>query len=345
MKQDPTTGTYTSSTATGTIVYPSSTTTYPQTVTLTGWEPPKEPDYSDWAGLFYDNYYGRTPQAQSLEPFLKQTFKGNAYLPWAVMERLTYMQDPKATFIKVKNKQGGLVHSDILPIESLVRGEESKVQACAHFVEVELIFMGKKFVENYPIQDTAYGAPKMFDQNQVNKALQRALAKVASRATGLGLSLYESGDLNFDDTVGVQPITRPEPAKKPVTEKVEEMLEQIKEPEPVKKVTRSASTKKSEPTPEPTPEPVVEPVVEPEPVAVTVDEPLGDSDIDKIIAILKNPDLKVKVTNALRSFNPSFIKNYGMTINTTDLVQDLRTKLAKLSDVDKFLRAIERVTQ
>jgi len=296
-----------------------------------------------WAQVFHDNYFGRSPEAKSLEPFLKQTYKGNTYVPWAVMERLTYMQDPNAVFIKIKNEHGGLVHTDTLVIESLVKGETSRVMSCSHFVEVSLTFLGKTFVENYPVQDASYGAPKMYEQNQVNKALQRALAKVASRATGLGLSLYESGDLNFDDTVETTSIPRPE-VKRSVSEKTTEMLTKVEEPapvveepkveEPVKKITRSAPKQKIEI--EPTPaivEPVVEPIV------------LDDTDVDRVIAIIKNEELKAKVLAALRSFNPSFIKNYGMTITTTDSIEELREKLSKLSDVDKFLRALERVTQ
>jgi hypothetical protein len=54
------------------------------------------------------------------------------------------------------------------------------------------------FVEDYPIQDKSYQAPKFVDSNDVNKSIQRAKAKVASRGTGLALKLYEGNDLQFD---------------------------------------------------------------------------------------------------------------------------------------------------
>jgi hypothetical protein len=54
------------------------------------------------------------------------------------------------------------------------------------------------FIEDYPIQDKSYQAPKFVDSNDVNKAVQRAKAKVASRGTGLALKLYEGNDLQFD---------------------------------------------------------------------------------------------------------------------------------------------------
>ena len=53
-------------------------------------------------------------------------------------------------------------------------------------------------LEYYPIQDNAYNAPKVIDANMFNKAVQRAKAKLISRITGLGFSLYEKGDLQFD---------------------------------------------------------------------------------------------------------------------------------------------------
>jgi hypothetical protein len=54
------------------------------------------------------------------------------------------------------------------------------------------------FVEDYPIQDKSYQAPKFVDSNDVNKSVQRAKAKIASRGTGLALKLYEGNDLQFD---------------------------------------------------------------------------------------------------------------------------------------------------
>ena len=42
----------------------------------------------------------------------------------------------------------------------------------------------------------------------INKSLQRAKAKIASRGTGLALKLYETGDLQFEEDTD-----KPTPAK------------------------------------------------------------------------------------------------------------------------------------
>ena len=54
-----------------------------------------------WLDHFNENYYGRSKEAQDLKPFLKETYKGDVYLPWAVMERLMRQQDPDSDIIKV----------------------------------------------------------------------------------------------------------------------------------------------------------------------------------------------------------------------------------------------------
>jgi hypothetical protein len=111
-------------------------------------------------------------------------------------------------FEKVKNDEGGLVFSTFNDIETyqkvekdgVVQEQETRSQNIFHFVRVKLTFMGKTFEEDYPIQDNKYAPLRMLDANSVNKSLQRALAKVGSRATGLALSLYETGDLQFEET-------------------------------------------------------------------------------------------------------------------------------------------------
>lgn len=160
-----------------------------------------------WKDLYIENYYGRTEEAKQLETYLKNTYQGAKYIPWATMERLVYLQDPDATFEKVKNENGALVFSTydtVKTTQRVVKDEvesiqETESQIIHHFVRVKLTFMGKVFEEDYPIQDTKYAAVRVPDANMVNKSLQRALAKVASRATGLALSLYENGDLQFEE--------------------------------------------------------------------------------------------------------------------------------------------------
>jgi len=158
-----------------------------------------------WREQFITNYEGKSEEAKKLQPFLKETYKGDVYIPWAVMERLTYMQDPYADFEVVKNEENNIVHRDYYRVETYSKAEDKEIHTKAdvftHFVIVRLTFLGKTFEETYPIQDNSYEAPKVINQNMINKALQRAKAKIASRATGLGFKLYEGGDLQFNNSV------------------------------------------------------------------------------------------------------------------------------------------------
>ena len=160
-----------------------------------------------WREAYRANYNGETPEAKELAKYVKSTYQGAKYIPWATMERLVYMQDPLADFEKVKNTDGSLLFSrydDIITYQRVVKDgkeqiTETKSQAVSHFVRVRLTFMGKVFEEDYPIQDNKYLAVRVPDANAINKSLQRALAKIASRGTGLALSLYETGDLQFEE--------------------------------------------------------------------------------------------------------------------------------------------------
>jgi hypothetical protein len=147
----------------------------------------------DWLAMFEANYNGETPQAKELEQYIKKNYNGSTYIPWATMERMVYQQDPSAEFIIQ-----GLDSTD-----NTIRtndGEKiTEVNFFVHMVSISLTFLGKVFTEVYPVQDNKYNAPKIIDANLVNKAVQRAKAKVASRATGLGLKLYEGHDLQFED--------------------------------------------------------------------------------------------------------------------------------------------------
>lgn len=162
-----------------------------------------------WLEVYKANYNGQTPEAKELQEFLKSNYKGNSYVPWATMERLIYMQDPDANFtVMASDEDGKILHDYVIEVISTQETKNPKDGeaftkvtnfAHLHFVVVGLTFLGKTFTEHYPVQDTSYGAPKVVDQNMVNKALQRAKAKIAARASGLALRLYESKDLQFED--------------------------------------------------------------------------------------------------------------------------------------------------
>jgi hypothetical protein len=159
-----------------------------------------------WLLQFLDNYNGVSPEAKSLEKELQKNYKGNSYIGWATMERLTYQQDPFATFEVMISPTGTPLFTDNISITSFSRKEgkdtvdtvNSENARVVNFVRVKLTFLDKVFVEDYPIQDKSYQAPKFVDSNDVNKSIQRAKAKVASRGTGLALKLYEGNDLQFD---------------------------------------------------------------------------------------------------------------------------------------------------
>lgn len=181
----------------------------------------------EWKQVFTENYEGRSEEAKALQPFLKENYKGDVYIPWAVIERLTYMSDPDAKFTVMLNDHGGLVHTDYMENEQInvQKGEiisQTKAIIMSHTVRIALEYMGKLFIEDYPIQDTDYTPAKVFNQNLVNRALQRAKAKVAARGTGLGLKLYEGMDLQFD-AAPEKPkpsVSKAEPIKEPPKKKV-----------------------------------------------------------------------------------------------------------------------------
>lgn len=318
-------------------------------------------EQKSWREQFHENYTEVSPEAQSLKPFLKYNFNNNAYLPWAVMERLTYMQDPDAVFYKDLN-----IITNKLTINTVTNGTVTQVDVFAHFVRVILTFMGKTFEEIYPIQDKAYNAPKAYDQNMVNKAYQRAIAKVASRGTGLGLRLYENQELQFEEAEGLkkpelpqapfqqdtpippkdEPVQAPSltaPVKrgKATTEKIKYEKSTVKIPDEPQ--ATGHAFEEPEPVVEPSVEPVSEPTVEPisEPsVSIAVDE---NDTVGKIIELLKDDKYVTQINAILRSFNPVLFKQYGYTIATTDSVDELREKLNKLPDPTKFLANLERI--
>ena len=189
-----------------------------------------------WKEVFKANYEGTSEEAKSLKPFIK----GDPYIPWAVMERLTYMCDENAKFTNIANANGGLVHSDAMinhqkSLQKDIIVQETEATMFSHFVKVALEFMGKVFIEDYPIQEKDYSSVKSFDQTLVNRALQRAKAKVAARATGLALKLYEGFDLQFEEAVeDKKPVLtevkeEPKVVEKSVEKKVEEKVKLTEE--------------------------------------------------------------------------------------------------------------------
>lgn len=264
--------------------------------------------FSNWRKQFIANYEGTSPEAKSLEPFLKTTYKGDVYIPWAVMERLTYMQDPSAEFKIVRTECGKIVHTDSDVIKTLSRavdkdGErvtETSVDVKSHFVVLELTFLGKKFTEVYPIQDNSYDAPKVINQNMVNKALQRGKARLASRATGLAFKLYEGEDLQFEDDA-------PSVKTKTVSK------------ETVNKQTASNDTSNT--------------------VVQTETKENTNSELLEIAKYIKStPEL----AKGIKETNAAVFAKYKFTLSQDDSLEELVSKLSKLADPNVFLRGLKQ---
>ena len=286
-----------------------------------------------WKELFIANYEGKTDEAKSLEPFLKNNYKGNAYIPWATMERLVYMQDENAVFENIPNEFGALVHTAqvINYQKNIQKGEvvsETESTMFSHTVRVSLTFMGKTFVEDYPIQDTDYSAARVYNQNLVNKALQRAKAKVASRATGLGLKLYEGFDLQFDEENPV-PIKEEKKVERP-KKKVEEPKKEVKEEKVV-----IAKAEEVAPLVADNSEELIGKKV------VITDVEVSD-DVKALYELITTTDVD-KITPVLQRLNIAIIKKYGFSLNTTDTIEKFNEKASQLTDVAKFTRSIENL--
>jgi hypothetical protein len=247
-----------------------------------------------WLLQFLDNYHGISPEAKALEKELQKNYKGNSYIGWATMERLTYQQDPFATFEVVISPNGTPLFSDNISIASFSRKEgkdtvdtvNSENARVVNFVRVKLTFLDKVFIEDYPIQDKSYQAPKFVDSNDVNKAVQRAKAKVASRGTGLALKLYEGNDLQFDA---------------PETTTISKAI-----PTPVQEVKTTNDTK------------------------------VFAKDI---------VDNYNKYLQGIKQINAILIKKYNLSLDPTDTIETMTTKLAKIPNVELTIAQIKRLSE
>lgn len=307
-----------------------------------------------WKEQFIENYNGRSEEAREVADFIKENYKGNSYIPWATMERLTYMQDPEAKFETLETENGNIVFSDTLLNENKVvqKGEvvnETVATMMSHFVKVKLTFMGKEFIEEYPIQDQDYSALKVFNQNAVNKALKRALAKVASRATGIGLKLYENKDLQFDTPAEDK---KPEVKKTTKTMKTTKSTENNTVSDSVVNNNEIVVTENN--TTEQVPSQVTyteedlkqdAPVQEVVTQEVKVEENAPKNYANNVIELcnlIKTSD-KDKMVKVLQSLNPAILKQHNFALSVEDTEEQLCEKLSHFSNVDIFTKAINNM--
>ena len=291
-----------------------------------------------WLEQYSANYNGKSAEAKEIASYLKETYKGDKYIPWATMERLTYMQDPNAEFKTILTDRDfingdSIVHTDSFTNENSVENKDGVVNktsalVVSHFVKVSCTFLGKTFVEEYPIQDQDYTAAKIYNQNLVNKALKRALAKVASRATGLGLKLYENIDLQFDEKDEEKPVVKKETTKKT----------EVKKEEPKVEPTPVVETKVEEPVlKQDAPVPVEQPQV-----ANTEENASYPNDVVELCKLIKSAPVN-KIAPALQTLNVAILKQHGFTLNQTDSDDELCKKLLNFKDVTVFTNAINRM--
>lgn len=283
-----------------------------------------------WLKQYKENYEGKSDEAKEVAEYLKETYNGASYIPWATMERLTYMQDPDAKFETILNKicdgNDGLIHTDSFINGNSVENKEGIVNrtealVVSHFVKVSCTFLGKTFIEEYPIQEQDYSAAKIYNQNLVNKALKRALAKVASRATGIGLKLYENKDLQFEEDKEEK---KPEVKKTTKTKKVEEP-----------KVVENVVEIKSEDV-------TVSPMEVTNTTEIIENNTSYSQEIVNLCNIIKTSDTE-KMSKVLQNVNVSILKQYGFVLKQDDTDEELCEKLSNFKSIETFTKAIKNM--
>jgi hypothetical protein len=189
------------------------------------------------------------------------------------------------------------------------------------------------FIEEYPIQDNSYEPVRFIDCNVVNKAIQRGKAKVASRATGIGLKLYEGQDLQFDGKES----KGPELPKKPVAKTAAQ----------VKAETSPTGTAVVEGKP-PNVTVVQTPTGSVKVEQITMEEPgqvannATKEEVNNFIKLMESlPKLALHAT--LSNFNKALIKKYQFTLSVEDLDNkpELIAKLSQITSLARFQEAIE----
>ena len=284
-----------------------------------------------------------------IDPFLKNTYKGDVYIPWATMERLVYMGDENAEFANICNENGGLVHTDMIFQRQLNRNKdgivsETEAPMFAHFVKVALTFMGKTFVEDYPIQDQDYSAAKVFNQNLVNRALQRAKAKLGARATGLGLRLYEGFDLQFDSKEDEKPAL---PVETKTEVKVEEKPKKVEmtEEQKVANIVDGGVTEaylSGERTFTTQDVPVENHTISAEiPVEASVEVAKNPTNpaILEIVNFIKTTDTE-RIMAVLQRVNTSIVKKYKFALSPNDSETELIEKLSQFPNPEQFKKTL-----
>jgi hypothetical protein len=152
--------------------------------------------------LWEQNYRGEG-MCSELEKVLKKldygSRKGVSYLPWAVVERIFKLQGGGYELLRDGDGHTVEIEKSELRKEYDDLGNETVIENLAYFINVKVYWLGLTHVERYPLQNSSGMPLKMWNQNDINKAAQRAKVKAIANISGIGYKLFEDGDLQFEE--------------------------------------------------------------------------------------------------------------------------------------------------
>lgn len=270
-----------------------------------------------WIEQYLENYKGQSDEAKECNKFLKSNYKGDAYLPWAFMVRVMLQQDPDASFYSIKNNDD-IIFYNKYAIDTLSENKDSSsrthVDVVSPMVGISVKFLGKTFTDYYPVQDNDYSAPKAVNQNMINKAKQRCLARCISMATGIGWSLYEGKDLQFEDSNSQSP-------KKSAVVTVQETASPI---ETVKQDAASLDLEKP---------------YEIEPPTVNLNTVSDEA--KELAKFIKDYPNKQAMGDVISTLNTMCIKKYNFSFDLDDSLEVIESKSNKIASPSKFMAAVK----
>lgn len=163
--------------------------------------------------LFIENYFNRGDCEGLLEKtkIIEKEFKRTGevktihYLHWALVERIFRLQ---GGVVEVKNWKFEVPFTTTLQTyddngEVIVKEEENN----ALFIHLQATWQGETLDEYYPIFDNQTSKIiKLPDAQDLNTARQRGMVRLIARISGIGLTIFEQTDDQFnkeDDTKAI----------------------------------------------------------------------------------------------------------------------------------------------